>query len=109
MKNLKKSFSELLEKKETSPLAQASCIWSIVSDQLEILLGQEVFDQWFKPITPLVVSDNTIFLKTKNEFSSYWIELHYKNLVDTLLKCQEEDIFASFLDEDTLVSQNKKR
>ena len=105
MRSLRKSFSELLEKKETNPLAQASCIWSIVSDQLEILLGQEVFDQWFKPITPLVISDDTIFLKTKNEFSSYWIELHYKNLVDTLLKCQEENIFASFLDESIISSK----
>ncbi len=79
------------------PVAKATYMWSILSEQLETLLGQEVYNQWFKKITPLVVSETALLLKTDNDFSSYWIDLHYKDLVNTLLQCQDKDVFSFFL------------
>lgn len=79
------------------PVVKASYTWSIISDQLCDVLGPEVHYQWFKPVKPLVISDNVLILEVPNHFSAQWIHTHYHELVDVLLSVIDKKLSSFFL------------
>ena len=79
------------------PVVKASYIWSVLSEQLEDILGPEVHHQWFKPVKPLVISHNVLILEVPNHFSSQWIHTHYHELVDVLLSVMDKRLSSFFL------------
>lgn len=79
------------------PVVKASYIWSVLSEQLEDILGPEVHHQWFKQVKPLVISHNVLILEVPNHFSSQWIHTHYHELVDVLLSVMDKRLSSFFL------------
>ena len=82
---------------EGSPLVRSTQLWSIVSSQLECLLGETIHRQWFSPIVPIVVSNDVLILKTANEASTRWINAHYSLVIDKLLQLHDPDLSAFFI------------
>lgn len=91
------------------PVLHASCAWRIVSDQLKDLLGREVHRQWFKNISPVVVSQEVIILSTPNRQSCLWITTHYQELVDLLLTFQDKNLSSFFVSKDDVIYQLNNR
>lgn len=91
--------SRLQEKslKLAHPMAKASYLWSILSDQLSDVLGPEVHHQWFKQVKPLVISHNVLILEVPNHFSAQWIHTHYHELVDVLLSVMDMKLSTFFV------------
>lgn len=83
--------------KEAHPVVRASYLWSIVSEQLYDILGNEVHRQWFNSIKPLVITDQALVLETPNHFAAQWIHRHYQELVDTLLSIHDASLSAFFI------------
>ncbi len=79
------------------PVVKASYTWSIISDQLQDLLGPEIHHQWFKPSKPVVISDNVLILEVPNHFFAQWIHTHYQELVDVLLKVIDKNLSSFFV------------
>lgn len=79
------------------PVAKASYLWSILSDQLNDVLGPEVHHQWFKQVKPLVISHNVLILEVPNHFSAQWIHSHYHELVDVLLSVMDIKLSTFFV------------
>lgn len=79
------------------PVVKASYLWSILSDQLCDVLGPEIHHQWFRPVKPLVISDNVLILEVPNHFSAQWIHTHYHELVDVLLSAIDQQLSTFFI------------
>ena len=78
--------------KDVNPVVKDSYIWAIVCYQLKELLGTEVHGQWFKPLRPLVLSDNVLVLEATNHFAAQWVHHHYQELIDTLLCVHDKNL-----------------
>lgn len=83
--------------RHASPLVRASHIWKIVSDQLECLLGSTIHTQWFMPIIPSVIGDHVLILRTPNETSTRWINAHYRDLIENLVKLHDSRLTVFFM------------
>lgn len=79
------------------PVAKASYLWSILSDQLCDVLGPEIHHQWFKQVKPLIISDKVLILEVHNHFSAQWIHTHYHELVDVLLSVMDPKLSSFFI------------
>lgn len=82
---------------KASPLVRAPHLWSIVSGQLECLLGETIHRQWFNPIVPIVISNNVLILRTANEPSTRWINAHYGQVIEKLLQIHDPELSAFFI------------
>lgn len=96
-RNLNIRLKEILETKCENPVLKAVSHWKILSDQLHHLLGKEVHDQWFKSASPLVLIDDTLIIQTKSTFAAQWINTHYHELADSLLKAQDRKLSSFFV------------
>ena len=81
------------------PVLHASVCWKILSEQLEDLLGAEIYNQWFANVRPVVISNGSLVLQAKNQITCYWINQHYRDLIDLLLGFQDKTLTAFFLAE----------
>ncbi len=91
-------IKRILQSENVSPMVKASCSWTICSDQLRDILGKEVYNQWFKNVKPIVVSDNVLLLETQSTMATRWISTHYHELVDVLLSLQDKNLTSFFID-----------
>lgn len=99
-KRISGKFQNLLRKNfpiEENPMVRASCVWAIVSDQLQEILGPGIYNKWFASILPLVVSDNVLILQTQKEFNVKWINQHYQDLIDLLIGFQDKNLSSFFI------------
>ena len=78
-------------------LALARRVWRTVAMQIEYLLGEEIYAQWFKNVEPLGISDHTLILKPETDFHSFWINNHYQDLVDLFLSVQDSTLTSFFI------------
>lgn len=94
-----KSFKQEKPKKAlpTNPVLRASNTWTIISDQLETILGPSVYQQWFKTIRPVVISNNILILSTKRPQAAAWLNCNYRELVETLAKVQDKKLCCFFV------------
>lgn len=90
------------------PVVKASYVWSIVSDQLNDILGSHIHHQWFKNVRPLVISDQVLILEVPNHFSAQWIHTHYHELVDILLSVQNKRLSSFFVSQSERLSNISK-
>lgn len=95
--NLTEKVKTLFQSDLVNPMLKASYSWKILAEQLETILGPEIFAQWFREIKPLVFSNNVLILQTKNTFAAQWINEHYQDLVDALIKIQDKKICCFFI------------
>ena len=78
-------------------MVKASYTWSIISDQLQDMLGPEIHHQWFKQAKPVVISDNVLILEVPNHFFAQWIHTHYHELIDLLIKVIDKNLSSFFV------------
>jgi chromosomal replication initiation ATPase DnaA len=90
------------------PVAKASYIWSVLSEQLSDVLGPEIHHQWFKQVKPLVISHNVLILEVPNHFSAQWIHTHYHELIDALLSAMDQRLSTFFVSQSERNSNTKK-
>lgn len=97
--NLSKKIKSALmnESNKATPMVRASYTWSIISEQLEDILGTEVHTQWFKSINPLFITNSVLVLETKDNFSSFWINKNYQELIDLLVSFQDKSLTSFFV------------
>ncbi len=81
----------------SNPVVKAAYIWSIVSDQLCDVLGEEIHRQWFKNAKPLVIADQMLLIELPNHFAAQWVHAHYQELVDVLIGVLDKNLSSFFL------------
>lgn len=77
-------------------MVKAAYIWSIVSDQLCDVLGEEIHRQWFKNAKPLVIADQMLLIELPNHFAAQWVHAHYQELVDVLIGVLDKNLSSFF-------------
>jgi hypothetical protein len=100
-KNLRQKIANRIkrqmESKFENPMIKASYHWSILSEQLRDILGVEIYNQWFKNVKPVVVSNETLLLEAQTKTATQWITTHYQELVDALLSVQDKNMTSFFI------------
>lgn len=92
-RKLKSTFSKTID----NPVVAANDVWSILNEQLAVILDKEVYEQWFKPVKPIVLNNNILLLQTENQFAERWINTHYQDLVELLLSAQDKKLSCFFM------------
>jgi len=90
-----------------NPMVKASYVWSILSDQLEDILGPQIHFQWFRQVKPLVISDNVLILEVSNHFTTQWIHTHYMELIEILLSVIDKRMSCFFISQSDKYDANK--
>ncbi len=103
LSNLTKTLFEDNHPIETSnPVVRASHSWRIISEQLRDLLGREIHRQWFKNVTPVLISEHILILSTPSKQACHWINNHYQDLVDLLISFQDKKLTTFFVSQEDL-------
>ncbi|MCT4640928.1 MAG: hypothetical protein N4A33_01435 [Bacteriovoracaceae bacterium] len=95
--NINTKFKKILEKELSNPMVKATHSWSVASEMIEAMVGKEIFKQWFKEVKPLVFKNNILILQTQNKFAASWINTHYQDLVENILKVQNQKYSCFFI------------
>lgn len=90
-------FQEILDRELNNPVLKATQVWNFVDDFLKIVVEKEVHKQWFEGVKPLVLKNNILIIQTKDKFSSRWINTHYHDLVDELIKLKCTKLSCFFI------------
>lgn len=61
-------------------------IWEKSLSKIEEKIGSNVFDLWIRPIKPLNIKDQQVFLEVPNRFFKEWIEDYYPTLINEVLE-----------------------
>jgi len=75
----------------------AETLWAQVVSSLAKELSPHVCDRWLRPIKPLEIADDTLFLSVPDEFYKSWIVDHYGGMMNAALK-EAADAGASRFD-----------
>jgi chromosomal replication initiation ATPase DnaA len=95
--NIQSKLKNTFEKTIDNPVVKAQITWDLLSDQLQAILGNEIHQQWFKKIRPIVLKNNILLLQTDTAFASQWINTHYQQLVDALITIQDRKYTCFFI------------
>lgn len=90
-------FQKILDRELNNPVLKATQVWSFVDDFLKVILEKEVHKQWFEGVKPLVLKNNILLIQTKDKFSSRWINTHYQDLIDELIKIKSSKLSCFFI------------
>lgn len=90
-------IKKILHSSFENPMVKASHVWAIASEQLEAIIGPEIFSQWFSDIRPIVIADKVLLLQARNAFAAHWLTNHYQQLVDLLLQAQDKNLSSFFI------------
>lgn len=96
-KNIAEKLKEVLQDSFDNPVVKARNSWNITSDMLLTILGKEIHAQWFQQVNPLVLKNNILILQTHSNFAAQWINTHYQELVESLLKTQDPNLSCFFI------------
>lgn len=96
-KSIAQRLKEVLDEPFDNPVVKARNCWSTTSEMLLAMLGKEIHNQWFKNINPLVLKNNILILQTDSNFAAQWINTHYQELVESLLKVQDQNLSCFFI------------
>jgi len=58
-----------------------SQLWSQLTQELRVLFNEDLYDEWFRPLTCVEDKNDTITLQTPTEFSAIWIEENYLEIL----------------------------
>jgi hypothetical protein len=83
-----------------NPMLTGQKLWSKVSTMLEISLGEVVYKQWFAPLVPIFTNNNCLLLLAPSKFSCYWINLHYRELLEELVEIYRKDTGCFVIEKD---------
>lgn len=96
-KSISQKLREVLQDSYDNPVVKARNTWNITSEMLLAILGQQIHSQWFKNVHPLVLKNNILILQTDSNFAAQWINTHYQELVEGLLKTQDHNLSCFFI------------
>jgi chromosomal replication initiator protein len=67
--------------------------WTKTIEALELKVGSQTFDLWFRPLKLLKIHDEQIVLEVPNKFFKEWIEDHYPGIIsDTVQQFLKKQI-----------------
>jgi chromosomal replication initiator protein len=67
--------------------------WTKTIEALELKVGSQTFDLWFRPIKLLKIHDEQIVLEVPNKFFKEWIDDHYPGIIaDTVQQFLKKQI-----------------
>ena len=55
--------------------------WTKTIEALELKVGSQTFDLWFRPLKLLKIHDEQIVLEVPNKFFKEWIDDHYPGII----------------------------
>lgn len=84
------------------PVLTAKSRWDFIKDNLQAVLGDNIYDRWFAEVRPIVLTNGTLILKTRDQFSVHWINKHYQATVDALLSVFNDNAQSFFICEDDM-------
>ncbi|MGF1452206.1 MAG: chromosomal replication initiator protein DnaA [Opitutales bacterium] len=61
--------------------SQSSPLWNTVKSSFQSLFPHEVYHTWFEPLQCLEESDDRVTLGVPNEFTLYWMQDNYEDLI----------------------------
>ena len=96
-KNLHSKLQDLLKESFDNPVIQARNTWSVTNEMIEVILGPEVHTKWFKAIKPIVLKNKNLIVQTESQFAAQWINTHYQELVNSLIKAQDPGLTCFFI------------
>lgn len=105
-KRIRNKIQDVLNNDMQNPMVKALNVWDITSEQLETIIGITIHRQWFKNIRPLVITNNTLLLRTDSTFAASWLNTYYKEIIDALLMAQDKKLSCFFLALEDEKSQN---
>lgn len=67
--------------------------WTKTIEALELKVGSQTYDLWFRPLKLLKIHDEQIVLEVPNKFFKEWIDDHYPGIIaDTVQQCLNKKI-----------------
>ena len=94
---IRNKIQDSLCKDLQNPMVNAINVWAIITEQLETVIGITIHRQWFANIRPIVITNNTLLLRTENNFAASWLNTYYKEIIDALLMAQDKKLSCFFL------------
>ena len=79
-----------------SIVADANFVWEKCLALIEKSVSPQAFVTWFKPLKPISLKDDTLYLEVPHQFFFEWIESHFKQLINESIK--------SIIDNDAIIS-----
>lgn len=96
-KSINSKLKEILKDSYDNPVIKARNTWQVTSEMIHIILGEEIHGQWFKKIKPIVMKDKNLIVQTESLFAAQWINTHYRELIDGLMKAQDKNLTCFFI------------
>ena len=69
-----------------SVMTNADFVWEKCLNLIENGVNPQAFVTWFKPLKPIELKDETLYLEVPHQFFFEWIESHYKQLMNESIK-----------------------
>lgn len=96
-KKIHSRLESLFNTQVSNPVIKATQEWKNVDELLKPFLGDQIYNQWFKEIKPLFLKNDILVLQTKDKISASWINTHYQELVENILKIQNKNLSCFFI------------
>ena len=96
-KSINSKLKEILKDSYDNPVIKARNTWLTTTEMIHIILGEEIHNQWFKKVKPIVMKDKNLIVQTETLFAAQWINTHYSELIDGLMKAQDKNLSCFFI------------
>jgi len=60
---------------------EKSLLWAQLSQELRVLFNEDLYDEWFRPLTCTEDKNDNLVIETPTEFSAIWIEENYLEIL----------------------------
>lgn len=107
-KSINSKLQDILKESYDNPVVKARNTWQITSEMIQVILGPEVFEKWFKNIKPIVLKNKNLIVQTDSVFAAQWINTHYQELIDSIAKAQDKNLTCFFIGPKTWNKTNGK-
>ena len=67
-------------------IAEATLVWEKCLNLIEKSVSPQAFVTWFKPLKPIGLSENILYIDVPHQFFFEWIESHFKQLINDTVK-----------------------
>ncbi len=72
-------------------------VWTTAIEAMEVKVGSQAFDLWFRPIKFMEKKDQSLVLEVPNKFFQEWIEDHYPGIIsETIGEFMDEKVSIQY-------------
>ena len=61
-------------------------LWNKLKKEIKETTNERMFNTWIEPVKPIALNRNNLILELPNQFFYEWIETHYKNQFEKIIK-----------------------